>query len=113
MNERKETLKFESGHFEAVVTVCKGFRKLSRFLRACDLGMTGVGTNERVRIVYKRGEYVDEARVCRAMDASIEAMESEGTPFEVLGYTVERVVFVPEEVEEETAGCDDELTTMQ
>ena len=84
-----------SGFYRAYVEVLQGNRRISDFMAAAGLGLTGVGVRETMTIDYKPGEEVDSARVSKAMDSMIEASNRERTDFKILSYKVLGVTLIP------------------
>lgn len=84
--------------YQARVEVLLGDRRVSEFMAAAGLGLTGVGCKSVMTIDYKPGEEVDEARVAKAMDEMIEESDREKLPTEILSYKVLSVALVEREV---------------
>lgn len=68
----------------AIVEMLVGDRKMCAFLGAAGLGINGVGCTETIRITYKPGEEVDEARVMKAINAMIAESEAVKTDFKIM-----------------------------
>lgn len=86
-----------SGFCRAYVEVLHGNRRISDFMAAAGLGLTGVGVSEVMMIDYRSGEEVDFARVSKAMDSLIEASDRDHTDFKILNYKVLGVKLIPED----------------
>lgn len=84
-----------SGFYRAYVEVLQGNRRMSDFVAAAGLGLTGAGVREIMTIDYTPGEEVDAARVAKAMDSMIEASNRERTAFKILSYKVLGVTLIP------------------
>lgn len=77
-----------TGFYRARVEVLIGNRRISDFMAAAGLGLTGVGTKEIITITYAAGEVVDEARVSLAMDKMIAESNKARTDFKIVSYKV-------------------------
>lgn len=54
---------------------------MSELMSSAGLGISGVGVKERVKLTYKAGEVVDEARVMRALEKMQAESDARCTPF--------------------------------
>lgn len=79
----KKKTKAEPRPTVAEVEWIRGDRRMSEFMRAAGLGLSGVGIKERSKLLYKAGESVDEARVLRALERLIQMTNEEKTEFEI------------------------------
>jgi hypothetical protein len=83
------------GHYEALVRVVYGDKKLNLMIRNAGLGIDSAGRPEIFRIKYKSGEFVDEARVRAALLNIKEQADADGD-VAVVSYDVLGVTFVEE-----------------
>jgi hypothetical protein len=60
----------------AIVEWFVEMRGVSRVMANAALGITSCGTKERIKIQYKPGELVDEARVIRAVNQTIQQVNT-------------------------------------
>lgn len=67
----------------ATVEWIRGNRFVSDFMANAGLGLSGVGAKERVKITYKPGEKVDEARVLRAVHRMIREADETNADFKI------------------------------
>ena len=81
-----------SFYYVAKVSVLRGDRKISAFMRNAGLGLNGVGVRETMTVTYKHGEEVDEARVLRAFAEMKRASDEQRTPFEIYSFDVVSLV---------------------
>ena len=92
---KKKIIKFPSGHYCASISVLWGDRKLSDFIVAADLGITGVGARDVITLTYKEGIVPDEARVTKAMDDMILESDAQRTPAKIHNYKILSIDFIP------------------
>ena len=78
----------------AFVSAALGDRRVCGFLAKADLGIDGYGKSTLLTIDYKPGEFVDAARVRKAMDAMIERANRECAGFVVLHYEILGISYV-------------------
>lgn len=82
-NTMEENYKPQPGDTIAVVEWLRGKRLMSEFMRNAGLGIQNVGVKERVRLTYKPGEVVDEARVMRAITGMQKGLDDENSEWEI------------------------------
>jgi hypothetical protein len=84
------------GHWRAHVDVTMGDRRVSNFIANAGLGITGVGTKERLVFNYSPGEEVGMERVQAAMENMIAIADAERAEFRILNFKVVKLEFIPE-----------------
>lgn len=81
-----------SFYYVAKVSVLRGDRKISAFMRNAGLGLNGIGVRETMTVTYKPGEEVDESRVMRAFAEMKRASDEQRTAFEIYSFDVVSLV---------------------
>lgn len=91
---KKPKVEKPGGFYRAYVRALIGDRFVSKFVESAGLGVTGVGEPHTMQIDYKPGEVVDQARVIRAMDKTIEDMAEQNTSSVILHYEILAIKFI-------------------
>lgn len=73
-------------YYEAKVSLYRGDRKISAFMRNAGLGISGLGVADTLTITYKPGVEVDEARVLKGFEQMKKDSDEQKTPFEIYSY---------------------------
>jgi hypothetical protein len=88
-----------SSYLVATVEWIRGVRRISTVMRNAGLGLTGIGSKERVNISYKPGEIVTEERVLKAVQSMIDMSNAESAEFEISCPRVIRIFETNDKVE--------------